>query len=182
MKHWQVVFALAAGACTPTAQSGSRPAGGGSAGVETKSVQALAPQSSVRYLPLRGVLTLVDRPAVAFRVELATTPAERSRGLMFRREVPADTGMLFDMGEESVHSFWMRNTLASLDMLFLDRSLRVVGVLPNVPTQNDLPRAVGAPSWYVLELAAGTAGKQGIRVGSQFVLRRTANGAVDQPP
>jgi uncharacterized membrane protein (UPF0127 family) len=97
-------------------------------------------EPQVRYFPARGVLTLPDKPEVQFRVELAVTAAERSRGLMYRAVIPAGTGMLFDMGRHDVHSFWMRNTWASLDMVFLDKSLRVVGWLEHVPTRNDAPR------------------------------------------
>ena len=173
-----VVTLSVVAACSPRAQSGPRETGDAMP-VRTS---AAPPASHIRYFPSRGVLTVRDRPAVQFRIEIARTEAERARGLMFRPVVPQDTGMLFDMGAESIHAFWMRNTLASLDMLFLDRELRVVGLLRDVPTRNDLPRAVDAPSWYVLELAAGTAQRTGLGVGTQFKLRQTADGAADQPP
>ena len=165
-------------ACSPRAQSVPR----GTVDATAARTSSESHASNVRYFPSRGLLTVRDRPAVQFRIEIARTEAERARGLMFRPVVPPDTGMLFDMGAESIHAFWMRNTLASLDMLFLDRELRVVGLLRNVPTRNDLPRAVDAPSWYVLELAAGTAERTGLGVGTQFNLRQTPDGAVDQPP
>jgi uncharacterized membrane protein (UPF0127 family) len=136
----------------------------------------------VQYFPARGLLTLAHKPSVQFRVELALTAAERSRGLMYRPVVPADTGMLFDMGRHDVHSFWMRNTWASLDMVFLDKALQVVGWLEQVPTRNDAPRSIGKPSWYVLELAAGTAKAVGLQTGMQFVLTRTPDGAANVPP
>lgn len=193
-RRWSAVLAplcgfglLASAACTPTAQPAARPpaATAEPSGAPVRSNEATRPTEAnplVRYLPHRGLLSLDDRPEVRFRVELAGTDAERSRGLMYRRQIPEDTGMLFDMGRQAVHAFWMRNTLASLDMLFLDRELKVVGLLHSVPTENDLPRQVDKSSWYVLELAAGTCARLKLGVGSQFVLQRTADGAADQPP
>lgn len=142
--------------------------------------ESVGPQ--VQYFAARGVLTLIHKPSVQFRVELALTAAQRSRGLMYRSVVPPDTGMLFDMGRHDVHSFWMRNTWASLDMVFLDKSLQVVGWLEQVPTRNDAPRSIGKPSWYVLELAAGTAKAIGLRAGMQFALTRTPDGTALVPP
>lgn len=92
--------------------------------------------------------------------ELAITDAERARGLMFREKIAADQGMLFCFVEEDIHSFWMKNTLIYLDMIWLDRDRRIVHIERNVPPCKEDPCPSYAPSRpgnYVLELGAGGA-------------------------
>lgn len=109
------------------------------------------------------------------RLEVVATPESRALGLMHRKpaELPADQGMLFIFPLQDVHTFWMRNTLVSLDMIFVDRSRSVVGILRDVPTQNDDRRTVGLPSTYVVELNAGSANRLGIAVGSEMKIAGT---------
>ena len=90
-------------------------------------------------------------------VEVVSTPAERARGLMYRKSLEPNHGMLFIFPEQAIQSFWMRNTYIALDMFFIDQNGVVVGVLENVPVLNDEKRTVGVPSLYVLELVAGSA-------------------------
>jgi uncharacterized membrane protein (UPF0127 family) len=77
-----------------------------------------------------------------------------------------DRGMVFVFPSEQVNSFWMKNTILSLDMLFLDRDMRVVGILERVPPQNEEPRVVDGKSQYVIELGSGVAAANGITVGA----------------
>ena len=91
-----------------------------------------------------------------FWLELATTPGQRERGLMFRREMLPDWGMLFVYPADRPLSFWMKNTLIPLDMVFIDSRGLVVGVIENVPPLTLDSRTVGKPGRYVLELAAET--------------------------
>ena len=65
--------------------------------------------------------------------ELAVTDAQRARGLMNRERILPDQGMLFVFEEEAAHSFWMKNTLVSLDMLWLDRDRRIIHIERDVP-------------------------------------------------
>ena len=98
--------------------------------------------------------------------ELARTPEDSQRGLMFRTSMEDGRGMLFDLGRREVHQFWMHDTCIPLDMIFLDDDGLVVGILENVPTMNDLPRSVPCPSSYVLEVNAGWSRRVGVRAGS----------------
>src|SRR5262245_17335822 len=83
----------------------------------------------------------------AVEVEIANTPESQQRGLMWRRELPAGEGMLFIFeGEEEDHSFWMKNTLIPLDMIFIGADLRVVGVVENAEPRTLTGRSVGRPS------------------------------------
>ncbi len=92
--------------------------------------------------------------------ELALTETERARGLMNREMVLPDQGMLFIFGEEAVHSFWMKNTLIPLDMLWLDDDRRIIHIERDVPPcKADPCPSYGpqTPSSYVLELKGGMA-------------------------
>jgi uncharacterized membrane protein (UPF0127 family) len=102
--------------------------------------------------------------------ELARTPEDSARGLMFRTAMDEDRGMLFDLGERKVQQFWMRNTCIPLDMIFIDEDGFVVGILENVPTLNEAPRAVPCPSAYVLEVNAGWSRRHGVRAGQRALL------------
>jgi uncharacterized membrane protein (UPF0127 family) len=100
------------------------------------------------------------------KVEIAADDPSRQRGLMFRRSLPPNTGMLFVFQSSEEHVFWMHNTLLSLDMIFLGDDRSVVGVLDSVPTQNDAPRTVKKPSRYMLEIAAGEAAAHAVGPGT----------------
>lgn len=124
----------------------------------------------------RGNVEIAGRShGPTFVVELAKTEQQRNRGLMYRREMADDHGMLFFMPGDSDWAFYMRNTYLPLDMVFIDAQWRVVGVLANVTPLTETLRRAGAPNRYVLELNAHVAKKHGIRVGS--VLRLTADSA-----
>jgi len=126
--------------------------------------------------PNPHVLATVDiaietgRGPVPVRAELANTPNETERGLMFRTQMPEEQGMLFDLGPRSEHSFWMRNTCIPLDMLFIDADGLIVGILENVPTLNDAERTVGCLSSWVLEMNAGWSRRHGVRAGQTVKL------------
>lgn len=102
-------------------------------------------------------------------VELARTPHETERGLMYRTSMPEDHGMLFYLSERDDHSFWMHNTCISLDMLFVDELGTIVGILEEVPTLNDEPRGVGRMSTHVLEVNAGWCRRHGVRAGQKLI-------------
>lgn len=131
-------------------------------------------------LPDRGALVLRDAFGGAHRlaVEIADTSPLRTRGLMWRTELPEGTGMLFIFPAEVVQSFWMRNTLIPLDMVFIDRRLRVVGVVQWAEPRTLTSRTVGKPSLYVLEVPGGWTSRNGVRAGSTVELE---GGLRDRP-
>jgi len=90
--------------------------------------------------------------------ELAVTDYERQRGLMYRKSIEEDQGMLFVFAGESFHSFWMKNMNFSIDILWLDEEKRIVHIEERVPPCSswDCPSyAPDLPAQYVLELQAG---------------------------
>ncbi|PZU20730.1 MAG: hypothetical protein DI589_17205 [Shinella sp.] len=111
-----------------------------------------------------------DGRHVSFSVELAIDDSQRMRGLMHRKSMPADHGMLFDFGESRLVTMWMKNTVLPLDMLFIDEAGMTRQVRENaVPYSEDLISS-GGEVRYVLELNAGTARRLGIGVGSRVEL------------
>ena len=102
-----------------------------------------------------------------FAVEVAVTPEEQAKGLMFRRDLPEGRGMLFDFGREQLASFWMKNTYVSLDMIFIRADGRILRIAEStVPLSETLVHS-GGPVRAVLEVVAGTARKLGIAPGDR---------------
>jgi uncharacterized membrane protein (UPF0127 family) len=104
-----------------------------------------------------------------FHVELATTPAQLEHGLMFRRNLAPDAGMLFDFKTPSPVSMWMKNTFIPLDMLFIDPKGRIINIAERTVPHSLDPVAAAAPARAVLELNGGTASRLGIRPGDRVV-------------
>lgn len=104
-----------------------------------------------------------------FAVEIADTPELRRRGLMFRHRLPDDRGMLFDWGAVGPVSMWMRNTYVSLDMVFIASNGRVVGVVERTVPLSETIISSPEPVAGVLELAAGTAERIGLKPGDRVV-------------
>jgi uncharacterized membrane protein (UPF0127 family) len=104
---------------------------------------------------------------VSVRVELADTPERRTRGLMHRKELAGDAGMLFVFPRSEVHQFWMKNTPLPLDMIFIAADRTVVGVVEKAEPFTTTGRGVGKPSQYVLEVNGGFSAKYGIRAGDR---------------
>jgi uncharacterized protein len=117
------------------------------------------PDPAVRFETSRG-------PWVV-RVEVARTDPEREKGLMFRTELPRDRGMLFVFEDLAEHTFWMRNTLIPLDMIFIAEDRSVVGIVANAQPRTDTARTVRKPSRYVVEVSGGEAAAHGVAPGTR---------------
>lgn len=122
--------------------------------------------------PLRISVRLPDDTTIT--AETATTPQQQARGLMFRKNLAHDHGMLFMFSDQNPRGFWMYNTLIPLDIIWIDEDRRIVFISANTPpcpSQNptECPNyGVGVPARYVLELAAGQAMKHNLKVGEQL--------------
>jgi len=119
-----------------------------------------------------GPLATVHTKGGPVRVvlEVAATDPTRTRGLMWRDHLDDGHGMLFVSDEESDHSFWMKNTVIPLDMVFIGADQVVVGVHANATPLSLEPISVGRPSKWVLEVAGGYAGRAGIATGDRIDL------------
>jgi uncharacterized membrane protein (UPF0127 family) len=104
-----------------------------------------------------------------FTVELATTPEQMAQGLMFRRSLAPDAGMLFDFESPSMATMWMKNTLIPLDMVFVDATGHIVNIHERAVPESLATIAAAAPVRAVIELNGGTAARLGIRPGDRVV-------------
>jgi uncharacterized membrane protein (UPF0127 family) len=110
----------------------------------------------------------------SFALEIAADPATRARGYMFREHVGAGEAMLFVFDETGFWDFWMKNCEVPLDIIWLDEGLRVVDIAherPPCPAEGSCPalRPLRAAR-YVLEVAGGTAHREGLRRGDELIL------------
>jgi len=107
-------------------------------------------------------------PSLRLDAELVVSQHDTARGLMYRRSMADDHGMLFDLRVRDDHQFWMHNTCIPLDLLYIDEDGLLAGIVENAPTLDDGTRGVECPSRYVLEVNAGWTRRHGVRAG-QFV-------------
>ena len=113
------------------------------------------------------VVVTKDGARHEFTVEMALSPEQQTVGLMFRTNVPADGGMLFDWGVPRDSTMWMRNTVSPLDMLFINDDGTIRRIAEDTVPQSLAMIESRGPVRATLELAAGTAKRLGIRVGDR---------------
>lgn len=113
-----------------------------------------------------------------FQVELALTDDQRQKGLMYRRELAPNNGMLFIFPDVRSRSFWMRNTYIPLDIIFLKPDGSIINIVSNATPETDTPRSSSGPAKAVLEIAGGRAEELGIKAGDvvrHALLRNTSS-------
>jgi uncharacterized membrane protein (UPF0127 family) len=153
--------------CASLAALGEKPArAAADAGVASRVTDVTARDYSAPALPV-GRVTLVDafggRHPIS--VEIAASREARTRGMMWRTSLAETAGMLFIFPEEEEVTFWMKNTLIPLDMVFIDGRQTIVGIVERAAPQTRLSRGPGVPAKYVLELAGGWSERNGLRPG-----------------
>jgi uncharacterized membrane protein (UPF0127 family) len=154
VKQVAAIVALALAACsTKPADSVARP---------TSEAAAVHPESGLRVVPL----SVTHGPRRhAFRVEVAGDAMEQARGLMFRTAMGADEGMIFPMEPPRLASFWMKNTVIPLDIVFIGVDRRILNVAANTVPYSEAPIPSAGKVSAVLELNAGRAAALGIGAG-----------------
>jgi uncharacterized membrane protein (UPF0127 family) len=124
--------------------------------------------------PVAVIHTQTSGP-VEVTLELARTPEEQQRGLMYRTSLADGHGMLFLFDHDTDHRFWMKNTLIPLDMIFIardgDAAGRIVGIRAEATPQSLAQVGVGKPSRWVLEVPGGWAEAHGVAPGDRVELR-----------
>lgn len=107
-------------------------------------------------------------------VEMARTPEEQAKGLMFRTTLEENAGMLFLFEKPQALHFWMKNTLIPLDILYLDESGTILNIVRMKPCLREIPICPSYPSEglakYALEINAGEASKLGLKPGQDLQL------------
>lgn len=121
------------------------------------------------------VIVTRDGKRHEFRVEMALTPEQQTVGLMFRPAVGPQEGMLFDWGGPRESSMWMKNTITSLDMLFITGDGHIHRIAERTVPYSLASVDSRGPVRATLELAAGTAERLGLRIGDQVQQRIFGN-------
>jgi uncharacterized protein len=123
-----------------------------------------------------GPMVYLSTPAgdIPVKVEVVATEAKIEKGLMYRQHLPLDSGMLFMMGRENQWSFWMRNTLIPLDMIFIGKDMTIAGIVENAEPLTESLRQVDKPSLYVLEVNGGFTRKAGVVAGAKVRFENVA--------
>lgn len=120
---------------------------------------------SARAAEISFPASMLTIGARQFTVEEARTPVQQERGLMFRKNLPADHGMLFIFESPQPVQMWMKNTLIPLDMLFINKQGKIIYIAKNAIPESEAVITAGVPVKAVLELAGGACEKQGIKTG-----------------
>lgn len=129
---------------------------------------SLLPFGTVRAQTLEPLTIVTASGRHVFQVEMARTPDERAKGLMFRRFMPADRGMLFDFERVEPVAMWMQNTYIPLDMVFIRADGTVARVHERAEPLSTRTIPSGEPVLSVLELNGGIAEKIGLKAGDRI--------------
>lgn len=123
-----------------------------------------------------GELTIfeVDKDSVKAKldIEIADSDYETQTGLMYRSSMEENQGMLFIFPTTAMHSFYMKNTEFSLDILFIDENLKIVTIQANAKPYDETGISSQVPIKYVLEIDAGLTNKLGLKVGDRIEFER----------
>jgi len=149
VKRLAIALAAAMTACAPTAASPEAPLERAESGLEQVPVTVRSSNGTHRFI-----------------AELARTPEEQSRGLMFRESLAPDRGMIFPYDPPQPASFWMENTLIPLDIIFIRPGGTIARITTAVPLSQELMPA-GEPVEAVLEIPGGRAAQLGIKAGDK---------------
>jgi len=109
---------------------------------------------------------------VKIDIEIADDDARRERGLMYRRQMELNQGMLFIFGDEDLRSFWMKNTYLPLDIIYLNAQKKIVRIHENAATLNEMPIPSDFPAKYVVEVNAGFCALYNLQVGDVMTFVR----------
>lgn len=120
-----------------------------------------------------GALSRVCFNDNCFNVEIADTPQKRETGLMFRKQLAKNSGMLFAFDQADVYQFWMKNTLIPLDMIWIDEDNKIIYMQKNVPPCEVEPCEMFGPdekALYILETKGGAIEEMGLEAGDEMVI------------
>jgi uncharacterized membrane protein (UPF0127 family) len=135
------------------------------------SVQKMPATKSVVILKQAGAPS-PENTRARFRVEVAAEKADMKRGLSGRDSMPADGGMLFDLGPNGPRFFWMQGMNFPIDIVVFDRDMRVIEILRDLKPCTECPiYRVHESTAYALEINAGLAAKFGIALGDHFIIK-----------
>lgn len=158
-------------------------------GAIAQPVDPSAPDAVVEYGGPDPLIIETEAGSHSFTVELANTDASRTRGMMHRESMDDDAGMLFDFEETDFQSIWMRNTLISLDIVFVREDGRIAKIVTNAQPLSLRPMSSDIPVSAVLELRGGRTLELGIDPGDvifhplfgNVTAQEAAEAVIDEP-
>lgn len=160
---WRQTARISALALAVTFTGSLVPAPAGAATVQANAQGQ--PQTGLKVVPLK--LTTRNGRTHLYKVEVAATPGQQAHGMMFRNRMAPGTGMIFPLNPPRAASFWMRNTLIPLDLIFIGSDGKVRNIAANaVPKSEAMLSSVG-PVAAVLELKGGEAERIGLAPGDR---------------
>ena len=118
--------------------------------------------------PCVSIVGADGKPRATVAVEVASTGPQREVGLMFRKHLDDNAGMIFVFPDEAPRNFWMHNTPIPLDMIFADSKGVVTGIVANAEPYSDKLLGVAGNAEYVLEVNGGFSAKNGIKPGDKM--------------
>jgi uncharacterized membrane protein (UPF0127 family) len=128
----------------------------------------VSPAAEARF---EAVEVVTSRGRARFQVEIAVTQAEQARGLMFRKSLAPDRGMLFTYKRPQPVAYWMKNTLIPLDIIYIQPDGRILSIVRNARPHDETPLPSGGLVLGVLEIAGGRAAQLGILPGDRVLHR-----------
>jgi uncharacterized protein len=135
--------------------------------VASLTLAAFASGVAAKGLIVEPLDVVTARGVFHFKVEVADTDATREKGLMFRKVLAADKGMLFDFKAPRLVAFWMKNTLIPLDMLFIAADGHIISIARDAVPLSEVPIPSGGAALGVLELRGGRAAEIGAQPGDR---------------
>ncbi|MDP2925713.1 MAG: DUF192 domain-containing protein [Nanoarchaeota archaeon] len=120
----------------------------------------------------KDISKVIFQNNISVNVELSKTSEEHEKGLMFREKLDENSGMLFIFEDDKIRDFWMKNTLIPLDIIFIDKDLKIVKIAEAIPCEiEDCPiYSSDIPARYVLELSKGYCKNNDIGIGDKIIL------------
>jgi uncharacterized membrane protein (UPF0127 family) len=128
---------------------------------------AFVPVAIAAPLPVTSVVIDSDHGPISFKAEVAADQASQEKGLMFRTKLAPDAGMLFDINPPQFQTFWMKNTVLPLDMLFIRADGVISSIAPQAVPYSETPIPSYEPVRGVLEINGGRAAALGIEPGQR---------------
>jgi hypothetical protein len=123
--------------------------------------------NSAHALPVTRISVDTSKGPSVFKVEVAGDHASQEKGLMYRKKMAANAGMIFDFHQDVMTSFWMKNTILPLDIIFIRSDGTISSIAADAVPMSETPIPSSEPVRAVLELNAGRAAAMGIIPGAK---------------
>ena len=160
MRMMGLLLALLCAACSPQTSANASQA----IALKETAAPTVHPVSGLKIIPLT---VYAGKEKIGFAVEVAATPQEQARGLMFRTELDDFAGMIFPYRSPQILGFWMKNTPLPLDIIFIDEDRRIINIAAQTTPYSLDSVYSERPAMAVLEIAGGRAAQLGIKPGDK---------------